>query len=158
MRRLTGANRCIYIYLVSELPPLVCACANLRRASRAVTALYDEELRPCGLRSTQFGLLKALERKGELGQGQLSAGLVLDSTTLTRTLGLLRKSGWIEIRPGDDRRERRIRLTERGRELTKKATPYWERAQRRLHGALGAEEWERLQTSLRRVTESIQSE
>src|SRR5574337_1057793 len=68
---------------------LGCGCATLRRAARAVTAVYDEKLKPCGLRVTQFTLLEALERAGEIAQGQLGEILGIDSTTLTRSLALL---------------------------------------------------------------------
>ena len=37
-----------------------CACFNLRRVTRAVTQVYDEYLRPTGLRVTQFTVLVAL--------------------------------------------------------------------------------------------------
>ena len=45
------------------LPPLVCACASLRRAARAVTQAYDAELRTTGMNPTQFTLLHFLARK-----------------------------------------------------------------------------------------------
>src|SRR5437867_8584693 len=85
---------------------LPCACQNLRRATRIVTRIYDQELRKAGIEITQFGLLTALAAIGEANQKRLSAGFALDSTTLTRTLGLMRKRGWIEVRRGTDKRER----------------------------------------------------
>jgi DNA-binding MarR family transcriptional regulator len=65
---------------------LPCACASLRRASRAVTQIYDQELRGLGLRVTQFTLLQAMELASNLTQGRLGELLSLDSTTLTRTM------------------------------------------------------------------------
>ena len=74
-----------------ELP---CACQNLRRLARIVTRIYDQELKKAGLEVTQFGLLTALAATGETNQKRLSAGLAMDSTTLTRTLlGHVRKQG-----------------------------------------------------------------
>src|SRR2546430_15163512 len=84
-----------------ELP---CACQNLRRVTRVVTRIYDQELRKAGLEITQFGLLTALAAIGETNQKRLSAGFAMDSTTLTRTLGLLLKQGWVRVRHGKDRR------------------------------------------------------
>src|SRR5229473_5903022 len=95
--------------------PLPCACQNLRRLSRVVTRIYDHELRSAGLEITQFGLLTALAAVGEANQKQLSAGFAMDSTTLTRTLGLLRKQGWVRARHGKDRRERLFTLARTGR-------------------------------------------
>src|SRR2546426_532488 len=89
---------------------LPCACQNLRRVTRVVTRVYDQELRKAGLEITQFGLLTALVATGEANQKQLSAGFAMDSTTLTRTLGLLRRQGWIRVRRGKDRGGGRVLL------------------------------------------------
>ncbi len=135
---------------------LLCACANLRRASRAVTQLYDEELRPTGLEPTQFTLLMALNSMGEVTQGSLGRKLILDSTTLTRSLAPLRARGWITSRRGQDRRERLWRLTTAGKRELERAQPYWEQAQRRLRKALGQNEWSSLQAVLVRVTRATE--
>lgn len=135
----------------NPLPPLPCACASLRRASRAVTQLYDSILRPIGLRTSQFTLLKVLAQQSPVRQGILGEQLALDSTTLTRTLGPLKSEGWIEIRPGVDRRERLVQLTPGGRRQLERAEHEWARAQRRLRKALGGEDWRELFALSRRV-------
>src|SRR4249920_4047982 len=93
------------------LPPLPCICATLRRSSRALTQLYEQALRPLGLRATQLTILQVLSRTGESSQGRLGEMLAMDSTSLTRTLGIMRRQGWIAERRGNDRRERWLRLT-----------------------------------------------
>lgn len=121
-------------------PPLAnlpCACANLRRATRAVSQLYAQEFRPTGLEGTQFSLLMVLSRAGETTQSRLAEMLAIDSTTLTRTLAPLRRKGWVRGTPGADRRERRLQLTPAGRRQLQRALPHWERAQQRLRQALG---------------------
>src|SRR5260370_11431870 len=92
-----------------ELAILPCMCASFRRASRALTQLYDEALRPVGLRATQFTILQALSLAGEVSQGGLAQILAMDSTTLTRTLRIMGREGWIAERRGEDRRERCVR-------------------------------------------------
>jgi hypothetical protein len=74
------------VHLANALFPLACACQNLRRLTRLVTRIYDQELRNAGIEITQFGLLTALAIVGEANQKALSAGFAMDSTTLTRTL------------------------------------------------------------------------
>lgn len=128
--------------------PLPCACANLRRGARLVTALYDEALRPLGLRATQFTLLWTLAAVGSARQAALSDILCIDSTTLTRNLGLLRRKGWIQAVAGKDRRERLWSLKPAGQRLLRKAMPAWSVAQERLKAALGSDGWERLNGSL----------
>jgi len=134
-----------------ELP---CACQNLRRLSRVVTRIYEQELRTAGLEITQFGLLTALAAVGEAKQKRLSAGFAMDSTTLTRTLGLLRKQGWVRARRGKDRRERLFRLTQAGKRQMAEAQPCWERAEQRLRRELGDAGWKGMKQTVSRITEA----
>jgi DNA-binding MarR family transcriptional regulator len=131
---------------------LPCACQNLRRLTRVITRIYDQELRKAGLEITQFGLLTALAATGEANQKRLSAGFVMDSTTLTRTLGLLRKQGWVQVERGKDRRERRFRLTRAGKRQLAAAQPYWQLAEGRLQQELGDEGWKRMKETVARIT------
>jgi len=128
----------------SSLPNLPCACASLRRASRAVTQLYDKRLRPTGLRVTQFTLLQVLHIAGPLTQGRLGEVLALDSTTLSRTLQPLAEAGWIRGLSGSDRREKIWELTAAGRRKLESARPMWEGVQRELRTRLGADGWNAL--------------
>ena len=134
-----------------ELP---CACQNLRRLTRIVTRIYDQELRKASLEITHFGLLTALAATGETNQKRLSAGLAMDSTTLTRTLGLIRKQGWVRVRHGKDRRERVFGLTRAGKSQLAGAQPYWERAEHRLRQELGDAGWKSMRETVSRMTET----
>ena len=102
-----------------------------------VTQFYDSVLRPSRLRVTQFTLLQALERCPGFSQKQLSELLEIDSTTLTRTLALLRRKGWLRSETGTDRRQLRLSLTPSGQREYKRVLPYWQSAQRHLRKALG---------------------
>lgn len=128
----------------NKIVALPCACANLRRAARLVTQQYDHALEPAGLRATQFTLLQALVLAGNISQGKLGDLLGLDSTTLTRTLALLRRKGWIESKPGEDRREVRLALTPEGRRKHRMALEYWESAQKQLRRMLGEADWKQI--------------
>lgn len=123
---------------------LPCACANLRRAARVITRLYDAALRPSGLGVAQFTLLQALNTAPGMSQKQLASLLEIDSTTLTRTLAPLRSARWLRSTAGDDRREVHLALTAAGRRAYTQALPYWERVQSEFTRALGAENWNRL--------------
>ena len=123
------------------MPVLACACASLRRAARGVTQLYDAALHGSGLRVPQFTLLQALQWKGPSPQVALGELLALDSTTLSRTLRLLARAGWIRGTPGRDRREVRWTLTPAGRRRLARAKPAWERAQAQLRTRLTSEQW-----------------
>lgn len=112
-------------------------CASVRRASRVLTQHYDEALRPHGLRATQFTVLQALLLAGEVSQGELGEILAMDSTTLTRTLDILCGKGWVVKEQGEDRRERRLRLSKDGEAQFKRALPSWQGVQNRLRHQLG---------------------
>jgi DNA-binding MarR family transcriptional regulator len=154
---LISVSRSTQVDQAAEIVALPCACSNLRRASRAVTQLYNQELRKVDLEATQFTLLLAISRRGPITQGRLGARLGLDSTTLTRSLAPLQKKGWIESLPGDDRREKHLRLTTSGRRQLRRALPHWERAQRRLRRTLGSLDWDRLQGTLAQVAQAARS-
>jgi DNA-binding transcriptional ArsR family regulator len=74
-----------------------CVAGNLRRVSRAAAKVYDDALRPSGLRGTQFNLMTAIILMGPVTISKLAEGLVMDRTTLTRNLGPLQKQGLVDI-------------------------------------------------------------
>ena len=128
-----------------------CACGNIRQAARAVTQLFDEALRPTGLRVTQFGILAATMALGPLTVTKLAERTVTDRTTLTRNLRLLTKKGLIRIQTGNDQRERKVTLTDRGREALAKGYPFWQKAQTHVVKGLGEERWKALREGLSAV-------
>jgi DNA-binding MarR family transcriptional regulator len=117
--------------------PAHCACSNLRQAARAVTQLYDDALRPAGLRSTQFTLLATLRATGPVALTALAERAVLDRTTLARNLAVLRREGLVRMRSGTDARVRMIELTGSGTARLAQATPRWRAAQRAMADGLG---------------------
>jgi len=126
---------------IATAPTLPCMCASIRRASRAITQRYDEALRPLGLTITQFTILQALSLAGDVTQGRLGEILAMDSTTLTRTLGVMNRQGWLSKVYGADRRERQLRLTRAGKSELNRIFPYWQRSQEGLRKQLGSERW-----------------
>lgn len=109
---------------------LPCYCGSIRQASRIVTQLYDQALKPSGLKVTQFGILRLLSAYPGLTTGDIAEALAMDSTTLTRTLKIIQDNAWIEARPGEDRRERHWTVTPDGKERLDEAVPLWKNAQK----------------------------
>lgn len=137
------------------LPALPCVCASFRRTARALTQFYEKELRPTGLRATQFTVLQVLSVAGEVTQGKLGRVLAMDSTSLTRTLRIMSRQGWIGKTRGADRREWRLRLSKTGAIQFKRALPRWEEAQARLRVQLGADLWNQLMKLTNHVTNAV---
>ena len=138
--------------------PLNCTCFGLRKAARAVTQMYDQALKPSGLRATQFSLLAAAEHVGPCGIGELAELLVMDRTTLTRNLKPLLDQGLLESVAGADRRRRPVAITTEGRAALATALPYWREAQVRMTGSLGRARWRRLIGDLRDTANMAQVE
>jgi len=134
---------------------LPCLSASFRRAARVLTQRYETALRPLGLRGTQFTVLQALSLTGEVSQGMLGEILAIDSTTLTRTLAIMERQGWILSRSGEDRRERLLSLTEVGTAQFKRALPHWERVQQQLRAQFGNKRWHELFNLTNEVTTKV---
>src|SRR3989442_13859604 len=98
---------------VVPIPP-ACACGRLRRATRALTQLYDDLMAPSGLRITQFSLLGTLARNGTARISDLADSLLLDRTALSRTLDPLLERGLVSLVSGRDERTREESLTRPG--------------------------------------------
>jgi DNA-binding MarR family transcriptional regulator len=106
-----------------------CFCLAARRTARTVTRLYEERLRPHGLRATQFSILASLALKGPTPIGELADALGLERTTLTRSAALLERQGWLRgVRPKDARKHP-LQVTPAGRSKLAEALPAWQAAQ-----------------------------
>jgi DNA-binding MarR family transcriptional regulator len=122
-----------------------CACANLRKAARAVTQLFDAALVPSGLKATQFTLLVTSQLSGEATINELAERMAMDRTTLSRNLKPLIREGLLEVGPGKDGRTRLVRISPEGERALDEAYPMWQGAQEEVIGALlGRERYEAL--------------
>lgn len=128
-----------------------CACFRFRRASRAVTRLFDEVLEPARLPSTQFVTLVAVGLSGAPTRSELSALLAVDRTALTRNLAPLLRRGLLRSRSGEDPRKKRITLTPRGRRALERGYPLWHRAQGIFVRGMGRGSWRTLRRTLTRA-------
>lgn len=138
-----------------SLPALPCLCAGFRRVTRLLSQRYDAALSLAGLTITQFSILQALSLTGEVSQGRLGEILAMDSTTLTRTLAIMRRHGWIERGIGADRRQRRLSLSPAGREQFDRALPLWQDAQAELRAQFGEELWVSVSKLIDQATSAV---
>ena len=91
--------------------------------------MYEDLLRPHGLRATQFSILASLALKGSTPVGELADFLGLERTTLTRSAALLERNGWVRSLRGGDGREHPLEVTAEGRSKLEAALPAWKAAQ-----------------------------
>jgi len=128
-----------------------CLCLASRRAARALTRAFDRELRPYGIRATQFTILTTLMLRGPTAISELAEFLGIERTTLTRNLALIEGEGWVDIQPGDDARLRIVAVTKKGRAAVTSATPAWRKAQHAATAAIGKSGVEALHALARSV-------
>src|SRR5437660_12491804 len=102
----------------------------------------------------RHGLLTASDHSEVANHNTLRDALAMDSTTLTRTLGLLLKQGWVRVRRGRDRRARLFSLTRAGQRQLAAAEPCWAAAQDRLRKGLGTGGRKGMKQAVSQLTEA----
>ena len=117
-----------------------CTGAMLRRTTRRLTQVYDQALKPAGLRLTQYSILAHVSEADGLSVTELAERLTMERTTLTRNLRPLERAGLIRVVPGADRRSRAVRITTSGRSRFEQAIPLWREAERSIRRALGRDQ------------------
>jgi DNA-binding MarR family transcriptional regulator len=139
-----------------------CTCARLRRLTRRMTALYDRELAPTGLRLTQYSLVATLRREvrdSAIAVSDLASAMDMDRTTLTRNLRPLLDQGLVVLRADPaDARVRRALITAKGNAAFVDAMPYWRIAQDFVSRTLGVADVGALHDWLDRVTPAFRAD
>ena len=117
--------------------PYGCTNFKLRQLLRSVARLYDAQMAPTGLKTSQYSLLTHVLRLQPLAPSELAQQMGMDASTLTRNLRPLLDQGFVAQGPGSDGRTRSITLTEAGRAKQLEARQHWKRAQLTLNKKLG---------------------
>ena len=114
-----------------------CLNLELRKANRVMSQIYDSYLAHCGLKTSQYSILRSIRLLKKTTNRELQDVLVLDQTTLTRGLSPLIRDGYIAVEPGVDRRQKQLSLTAEGKRLFKEAEAHWQEAQQHVSSRLG---------------------
>jgi DNA-binding MarR family transcriptional regulator len=130
-----------------------CLCLHVQRAARALARRFDEALRPLDLTNGQFSLMMSLNRPRPAGMGEVASVLAVDRTTLTAALKPLQRRGLVEVEVDpDDRRGRRVKLTEAGKDLLARAAPVWEATHAEAEALLAQGGADRLRADLKTLS------
>jgi DNA-binding MarR family transcriptional regulator len=132
-----------------------CACFDLRKATRAVSRLYDDCLRPLGLNITQYSLLRVIESEPQISLSTLGRYMVMDRTSVTRALAPLERDRLIRSRVGSDKRKRIVSLTKKGTKLIADAKSHWDEAQKTFLDLIGDRRWTVMRGLLRDTTRVV---
>ena len=129
-----------------------CACGNLRKTTRTITQFYDKMLQPTGLRSTQCLMLMEICSNENISVCSLGVILLMDQSTVTRNVELLRKSGYIDIKKEEqDCRKKCITITNKGLNTLNEAIPIFKQAQSKIENGIGKERIEELLKTLKDI-------
>lgn len=128
-----------------------CIAGRVRLLNRVITNLYDEALRPLGVKLSQGNVLAVAAKLGVARPAEVCDILELDASTLSRTVDRMVENGWLEILPDEDGRSHPFRLTEQGKRLMQKAIPAWESAQAEAKKLLGEDGLRLLDAAVRRI-------
>lgn len=91
----------------------------IHQRSRTLSNTLNETLAPFGLSHAQYMIMYVLDTSGPSTQVHMRKYLQVEAPTIARTIATMERNGWIEKRPGKDRRTQIIHLTEN----TKKILP-----------------------------------
>jgi DNA-binding MarR family transcriptional regulator len=134
----------------------MCACNQLRRASRGVTQHYETGMAPGGVKVTQLPILVALGSEGDLSITRLAGALSLERTSLTRNLSVLEGRGLISVvEHGGDARVRMVSLTREGARVLAGALAYWREMQNAVEERFGRPRLEALYDELEALSNAV---
>ena len=116
-----------------------CIAMRARLISRGISRIYDELLRPHGLKGSQMSILAVIAGLGRPEPSMICRLLQLDASTLSRNVTRMKSKGWLETSSTKDRRSHRLELTSEGEQMLVDAFPSWQDAQVKVIEALGEE-------------------
>src|SRR5438270_13680021 len=128
-----------------------CIAVRVRMLNRVITNIYDDALRPLGLKVSQMNVLVAAAKMGTARPAAVCEHLHLDVSTLSRNVERMKGRGWLEVVPDEDGRSPPFRLTPQGRKLLEKAVPAWNEAQQQVKKVLGDGFVEQLSQAMKRL-------
>ena len=131
-----------------------CNISAVKKAARRLSLLYDTVLAPTGLKSTQYGILSALNSRGAAlpTVGELAEELVMDRSTLGQNLRPLERDQLVRLLTDPkDRRSRLIALTQQGIAKVNEAAKYWRIAQDCFETTFGKQEAAELRSVLHAI-------
>lgn len=114
-----------------------CIGYRVRMLNRVASRVYDEALRPHGIRFSQMNILTAVILIGPTRPAEISRQLQLEKSTLSRNLGIMEDNGWLITEPAETGAGRLVRVTNAGQECYQAAAPAWRQAQATIAAMLG---------------------
>ena len=134
-----------------------CACAHIRKSARTVTQAYEKKMSQAGLKVTQYYMLVNIARHQKLSISELGEMLLLEQSTVTRNVTILKKEGYVSIaQDSNDARIKSVSITDQGLQKIEEATPYWLQIQDKFEKKIGKEQYQELLKLLTALSEAVE--
>lgn len=121
-----------------ELMSDTCIAVRVRLLSRVITKMYNDSLRPLGIKASQVNILVVIGKLGLTRPAEICRRLMLDLSTVSRNVDRMVARGWIEVVNDEkDGRAHSFQLSQEGERLLEQVKPLWETAQAKAEALLG---------------------
>ncbi len=114
-----------------------CLAVRVRLLNRTVTNIFDDALRPLGVKVSQLNVLMVVAKHGPISPGDVARRLNMEKSTLSRNVNRMRTHGWLKVLGGDSGHKQILELGSAGRKLIEKSLPCWKKAQAQTEAMLG---------------------
>jgi DNA-binding MarR family transcriptional regulator len=128
-----------------------CACRNIRMTARVTTKYFDKIFMKAGIKAAQFALLSDISSHENISINELADILLMDQTTVTRNVEILRKLGLVYVEPGKDLRKKYVSISGRGQDKLKVTMPLWLTAQENIIKEIGEDKYEQFLGTLNEI-------
>jgi len=134
-----------------------CIGARVRIINRKITRIYDDALRPLGIKFTQLNILSFITLKGPTPAFEIVNLLSIEKSTLSRNLAILETNDWVKYVSSGRGNTRNLLITRSGGALLKRATPIWAEAQAKVELLLGGRTTKMLMDAELRIRDGAES-
>jgi len=131
-----------------------CLAVRIRLLNRSVTNIFDNALRPLGVKVSQLNVLTVVAKRGPISPRDVAKQLNMEKSTLSRNVDRMRAHGWLKVSSGDSGRQQILEIGRAGRKLIEEALPLWKRAQADTKAMLGNQG----ARSIHRAVESVRAQ
>ena len=114
-----------------------CIAVRMRLLNRTVTNIFDDALRPLGVKVSQLNVMMVVAKHGPISPGEVAKRLNMEKSTLSRNVDRMRKRGWLKVSEAGSGRGQVLELAPPGRKLIEKSLPFWKKGQSQTQAVLG---------------------
>ena len=111
--------------------------ARVRLLNRAVTRIYDDHLRPHGIKFSQMNILTTVSLREPIQPIEVARILSMEKSTLSRNVKVMEENDWLRSVAGETGNTRLLEMTREGRRALASAAPAWRAAQQQVISLLG---------------------